>query len=142
MSKVKADDTVQVHYTGKLEDGNVFDSSREREPLEFTLGQGEIIPGFEQGILDMEVNETKTIEVPHTEAYGERKDELLHEVPKDQLPEEIKPEVGMALSSKMPDGREIPLTVTEVGEEKIVVDANHPLAGKDLTFEVEVVAIK
>jgi FKBP-type peptidyl-prolyl cis-trans isomerase SlpA len=142
MSKVKADDTVQVHYTGKLEDGNVFDSSRDREPLEFTLGQGEIIPGFEQGILDMEVNETKTIEVPHTEAYGERKDELLHEVPKDQLPEEIKPEVGMALSSKMPDGREIPLTVTEVGEEKIVVDANHPLAGKDLTFEVEVVAIK
>ncbi|MDR9375311.1 MAG: peptidylprolyl isomerase [Schleiferiaceae bacterium] len=142
MSKVKADDTVQIHYTGKLTDGNVFDSSREREPLEFTLGQGEIIPGFEQGILDMEVNETKTIEVPHTEAYGERKDELLHEVPKDQLPEEIKPEVGMALSSKMPDGREIPLTVTEVGEEKIVVDANHPLAGKDLTFEVEVVAIK
>lgn len=142
MSKVKAEDTVQVHYTGKLEDGQVFDSSREREPLEFTLGEGQIIPGFEQAVLDMEVNESKTIEVPHTEAYGEHKKELLHEVPRTQLPDEIKPEVGMALSSKMPDGREIPLTVTEVGDENIIVDANHPLAGKDLTFEIELVAIK
>jgi len=142
MSKVKAEDTVQVHYTGKLSDGQVFDSSENREPLEFTLGQGQIIPGFEQGVLDMEIDETKTIQVPVADAYGEHNKDLLHEVPKSQLPEEIKPEVGMALSSKMPDGREVPLTVTEVKDEAITVDANHPLAGKDLTFEVKVVDIK
>ncbi|MCX2680109.1 peptidylprolyl isomerase [Galbibacter sp. EGI 63066] len=142
MSQVKENDTVKVHYTGKLQDGQVFDSSLEREPLEFTLGQGQLIPGFEKGIIDMSVNEKKTIDIPSTEAYGDVKQELFQEVPKSELPENIDPEVGMGLVSRTPDGREIQLVVADVKDEAIVVDANHPLAGKDLTFEVEVLEIK
>ncbi len=143
MSQVKQNDTVKVHYTGKLEDGQVFDSSVERgEPIEFTLGQGQLIPGFEKGLIDMKLNEKKTINIPKDEAYGEPKPELIQEVDKNQLPEELKPEVGMPLVSKSPDGREINLVVKEVKDESIVVDANHPLAGKDLVFDLEVVEIK
>lgn len=143
MSQVKQNDAVKVHYTGKLEDGQVFDSSVERgEPIEFTLGQGQLIPGFEDGLIGMEVNEKKTINIPKEEAYGEPKAELIQEVDKNQLPEELKPEVGMPLVSKSPDGREINLVVTEVKDESIVVDANHPLAGKDLIFDLEVLEIK
>ncbi len=142
MSKVKENDTVRVHYTGKLADGQVFDSSVDREPIEFTLGEGQIIPGFEKGLMDMAVNEKKTIEIPMAEAYGPHSDELIQEVPKQELPEEVKPEVGMKLMSKLPDGREIPLTVTDVKDESITVDANHPLAGKDLTFDLELIEIK
>lgn len=142
MSQVKQNDTVRVHYTGKLADGQVFDSSLEREPIEFTMGQGQLIPGFEKGLLDMKVNEKKTINIPSEEAYGEPRQELIQEVDKSQLPEEIKPEPGMGLVSKSPDGREMNLVVTEVKEESIVVDGNHPLAGKDLVFDLEVVEIK
>lgn len=143
MSQVKQNDTVKVHYTGKLTDGQVFDSSVERgEPIEFTLGQGQLIPGFEQGLIDMQVNEKKTINISKEEAYGEPREDLIQEVPKNQLPEEIKPEVGMGLVSKSPDGREMNLVVKEVKEEAIVVDGNHPLAGKDLIFDLEVVEIK
>lgn len=141
MSQVKANDTVKVHYTGKLTNGQVFDSSLEREPLEFTLGQGMLIPGFENGILDMAVSEKKTIEIPAEEAYGDVKPELVQEVMKSDLPAEIEPTVGMGLVSKTPDGREIPLVVSEIKEESIMVDANHPLAGKDLIFDVEVIEI-
>tara|TARA_R100000789_G_C2906826_1_gene122078 strand:+ start:74 stop:505 length:432 start_codon:yes stop_codon:yes gene_type:complete len=143
MSQVKKNDTVKVHYTGKLADGQVFDSSVERgEPVEFTLGQGQLIPGFEKGLIDMKVNEKKTVNIAKDEAYGEPKDELIQEVEKAQLPEELKPEVGMPLVSKSPDGREINLVIKEVKDESIVVDANHPLAGKDLIFDLEVVEIK
>ena len=142
MTEVKENDTVKVHYTGKLADGQVFDSSREREPIEFTLGQGQIIPGFEKGLLNMKVNEKKTIEIPSDEAYGEPRQDLIQEVDKNQLPPEIKPEPGMGLVSKSPDGREMNLVVKEVKDKSIVVDGNHPLAGKDLTFELEVVEIK
>lgn len=142
MSQVKKDDTVRVHYTGKLADGQVFDSSLEREPIEFTMGQGQLIPGFEKGLLDMEVNEKKTVNVPSEEAYGAPRQELVQEVEKSQLPEEIKPEVGMGLVSKSPDGQEMNLVVAEVKDDTIVVDGNHPLAGKDLTFDLEVVEIK
>ncbi|MCR9181560.1 MAG: peptidylprolyl isomerase [Flavobacteriaceae bacterium] len=142
MSQVKENDTVRVHYTGKLENGQIFDSSLQREPLEFTLGQGQLIPGFEQGVIDMKVNEKKTINIPHTEAYGEVREELFHEVEKDKLPEEMKLEVGMGLISKAPDGSERQLILHEIKDETIVVDANHPLAGKDLTFELELVEIK
>lgn len=142
MSQVKQNDTVKVHYTGKLTDGQVFDSSIEREPIEFTLGQGQLIPGFEEGVLNMKVNEKKTVTIPHTEAYGEVNEDLFHEIPKDQLPQEIKPEVGMGLVSKNPDGSERQLLVAEVKDNSIIVDANHPLAGKDLIFELEVVEIK
>ncbi|MDT0690113.1 peptidylprolyl isomerase [Salegentibacter sp. F188] len=143
MSQVKQNDTVKVHYTGKLADGQVFDSSVDRgEPIEFTLGQGQLIPGFEKGLIDMKLNEKKTVNIPKEEAYGEPREELVQEVEKSQLPEDIKPEVGMGLVSKAPDGREMNLVVKDVKENSIVVDGNHPLAGKDLVFDLEVVEIK
>lgn len=142
MSQVKENDTVKVHYTGKLSSGEVFDSSVDREPLEFTLGKGQIIPGFEKEVIDMKVNEKKSFDVTSEEAYGDVRKELIQEVPKTNLPPDIKPEVGMGLVSKTPEGQEMQLTVAEVKDESIVVDANHPLAGKDLTFEIEVVEIK
>jgi FKBP-type peptidyl-prolyl cis-trans isomerase 2 len=142
MSQVKENDTIKLHYTGKLSDGQVFDSSFEREPIEFKVGEGKIIPGLEKGVIDMKVNEKKTIEIAKDEAYGEASDELFQEVKKDQLPEDIKPEVGMGLVSKNPDGSERQLRVAEVKDDHIVVDANHPLAGKDLVFDVELVEIK
>ena len=142
MSQVKENDTVKVHYTGKLSNGQVFDSSLEREPLEVTLGQGALIPGFEKGIIDMKLNEKKTINIPVTEAYGEVQKELLYEVKKEQLPVDMAPEVGMGLASKGEDGREVQFRIAEVNEDHIIADANHPLAGHDLTFELELVEIK
>ena len=142
MSQVKQNDTVKVHYTGKLADGQVFDTSEGKEPIEFTLGQGQLIPGFENGLIDMKLNEKKTINIPVEEAYGQPREELVQEVEKSQLPPEIEPEVGMGLVSKTPDGREMNLLVAEVKEDTIVVDGNHPLAGKDLIFDLEVVEIK
>ncbi|MEC3907478.1 peptidylprolyl isomerase [Tamlana sp. 2201CG12-4] len=142
MSQVKENDTVKVHYTGRLSNGQVFDSSLEREPLEVTLGQGMLIPGFEKGIIDMKLNEKKTINIPVSEAYGDIQQELLYEVKKEQLPPEIAPEVGMALASKDPNGNEVQFRVAEVKEDHIIVDANHPLAGQDLTFDLELIEIK
>jgi FKBP-type peptidyl-prolyl cis-trans isomerase SlpA len=142
MSLVKENDTVKVHYTGKLADGQVFDSSEGKDPIEFTLGQGQLIPGFEKGLIDMKLNEKKTINIPKDEAYGDSREDLVQEVQKSELPEEIKPEVGMGLVSKSQDGREMNLVIAEVKEESIVVDGNHPLAGKDLIFDLEVVEIK
>lgn len=142
MSQVKEKDTVRVHYTGKLTSGEVFDSSLEREPLEFTLGQGMLIPGFENAVVDMKVNEKKTVHIPVEEAYGEKVEDLLQKVAKEQLPENIKPEVGMGLVAQNPDGSERQLRVAEVNDDHIVVDANHPLAGQDLVFELELVEIK
>lgn len=141
MSQVKKDDKIKVHYTGTLTSGEVFDSSVGREPLEFQVGAGMMIPGFDNGVVGMSLNEKKTIEIPAAEAYGEKIDGLIQEVPMDQLPEEIKPEVGMPLMAQLPDGRQQQLVITEVNEDLIVVDGNHPLAGKDLVFEVEVVEI-
>lgn len=141
MSQVKQNDNVKVHYTGKLTNGEVFDSSLEREPIQFTVGQGQIIPGFEKGIIDMKENEKKTVEIPKEEAYGEVREDLIQEVPKSQLPQDIEPKVGMALVSKTPEGQEMNLIVKDVKEDSIVVDANHPLAGKDLVFDLEVVEI-
>ncbi len=142
MSLVKENDTVKVHYTGKLADGQVFDSSEGKEPIEFTLGQGQLIPGFEKGLINMKLNEKKTVNIPKDEAYGDSREDLIQEVQKTELPEEIKPEVGMGLVSKSQDGREMNLVIAEVKEESIVVDGNHPLAGKDLIFDLEVVEIK
>ncbi len=142
MSLVKENDTVKVHYTGKLADGQVFDSSEGKEPIEFTLGQGQLIPGFEKGLIDMKLNEKKTINIPKDEAYGDSREDLVQEVQKSELPEEIKPEIGMGLVSKSQDGREMNLVISDVKEDSIVVDGNHPLAGKDLIFDLEVVEIK
>lgn len=142
MSKVKSNDTVLVHYTGKLTSGEVFDDSTGRDPLKVSLGQGMVIPGFEKALIDMEVSEKKTVTIPVAEAYGEARPELIQQVAKTDLPAEIKPEVGMQLVSQTPDGQQIPLVVTEVADEHITVDANSPLAGKDLIFDLELVAIE
>ena len=142
MSQVKQNDTVKVHYTGKLTNGQVFDSSLEREPLEVTIGEGKLIPGFENAIIDMKVNDKKTVEITKEEAYGDVMQDLFHQVAKEQLPQDIQPEVGMGLASKGPDGTEHQFRVVEIKDDHIVVDGNHPLAGQDLVFDLEVVEIK
>ncbi|MEZ4971222.1 MAG: peptidylprolyl isomerase [Flavobacteriaceae bacterium] len=141
MGRVKENDTVKVHYTGKLNNGQIFDSSLERDPIEVTLSQGQLIPGFEKELVNMEVNEKKTINVSKEEAYGDIMEELFYEINRSELPEDIKPEIGMMLMAKNPDGTENQLRITDVKEESIVIDANHVLAGQDLTFELELVAI-
>ncbi len=143
MSKVKQGDTVKVHYTGTLSDGSVFDSSRERDkPLEFTLGEGQLIPGFEKAVEGMSVGDSTSVDIPSDEAYGERRDDLEMEVSKNELPDNIDPEVGMQLQmQQQQNGQAIPVQITEVGDETVTLDANHPLAGKDLTFEIEVVEV-
>lgn len=141
MSQVKENNTVKVNYTGKLVDGQIFDTSEGKEPIEFTLGQGQIIPGFEKGLIDMKLNEKKTITIAKEEAYGEVNSALIQEVNKSELPQDMAPQVGMGLVSKTPDGQEMNLMVVEVKEDSIVIDGNHPLAGKDLIFDIEVVEI-
>lgn len=137
----KAGDTVQVHYTGKLDDGSVFDSSAGRDPLEFTVGAGQVIPGFEQAVEGMAVGQTKTVTIPAAEAYGDRVAEAVLQVPREQLPPDLEPEVGQQLVMQSRDGRQIPIVVVEVTEDSITIDANHPLAGRDLTFEIELVSV-
>lgn len=142
MNQVTGNETVKVHYTGKLSDGRVFDSSAEREPLEVKLGEGRLIPGFEKGLLNMKVNEKRTITISKEEAYGDVQEELFQKIPNENLPTEIKPEVGMGLVATNPDGTERQLRIADVKDDHIIVDANHPLAGEDLTFELELVEIK
>jgi len=141
MIQVTVNSTVKVHYTGKLADGEVFDTSDGKEPIEFTLGQGQLIPGFEKGLIDMKLNEKKTINMTKDDAYGEVNETLIQEVKKTDLPQDMEPKVGMGLVSKSPEGQEINLMVVEVKEETIVIDGNHPLAGRDLIFDLEVVEI-
>ena len=141
MSAVKDGDAVKVHYTGKFEDGTVFDSSKDGDPLEVKIGSGQVIPGFEKGIIGMEQSENKTITLPPGEAYGEVRKELIIEVKKSEIPENINPEVGLNLQMKQQNGDIINLIVSDVTEETITLDANHPLAGKTLVFEIEVVEI-
>ncbi|MDG1038419.1 MAG: peptidylprolyl isomerase [Polaribacter sp.] len=142
MSQVKENNTIKVNYTGKLSNGQIFDTSEGKEPIEFVLGQGRLIPGFEKGLIDMKLNEKKTIEIAKDQAYGDVNDNLIKEVNKTELPQDMEPKVGMGLVSKSPDGKEINLMVVEVKDESIVIDGNHPLAGHDLIFDVEVVEIK
>lgn len=141
MAQARNGDTVHIHYTGRLDDGTVFDSSRDRDPLSFTLGQGEVIPGFEAAVTGMEIGESKTAEIPSGEAYGPRRPEMEVSMPRTQLPEGMNPEVGQMLQMQTPDGQPIPVRVTGVSEDAIELDANHPLAGKDLTFEIELVKV-
>lgn len=141
MSQAKSGDTVKIHYTGTLDDGTEFDSSAGREPLEFALGGGQVIPGFDSAVDGMSIGDSKTVTIPPGEAYGDRHDQLVQEVPKTALPEDMKPEVGMQLQSQSPDGQIMNLVVAEVAEESITVDGNHPLAGQELTFAIELVEI-
>ncbi|MEM8965676.1 MAG: peptidylprolyl isomerase [Bacteroidota bacterium] len=141
MSKAKAGDTVHVHYTGTLTDGSEFDSSRKRnQPLEFTLGQGQMIAGFEKAVNGMVVGESKQVNISSQEAYGEVKKEMIMEVSKSEFPDNITPEVGQQLAVNT-QGQQVPVTITEIKGDLVVLDANHPLAGKDLTFDIELVKI-
>jgi len=142
MAQAANGNTVKVHYTGKLEDGTVFDSSADRDPLEFTLGEQQVIPGFEQAVIGLEVEQSKTVTIPCAEAYGPYRDEMVMEVERSQFPENVNPEKGQQYDMKR--GEEGPIarvTVVGVSDDKIKLDANHPLAGKDLTFELKLVEI-
>jgi peptidylprolyl isomerase len=141
MSQAKPGDTVKIHYTGTLDDGTQFDSSSGRDPLEFEIGSGQVIPGFDKAVEGMSVGESKSVRIEPADAYGRHHDQLVQTVARDALPENIAPEIGMRLQSQNPDGQVIELTVTEVTDDTITVDANHPLAGQALNFEVELTAI-
>jgi peptidylprolyl isomerase len=141
MAQAQPGDTVRIHYTGTLGDGEVFDTSEGREPLAFTLGEGEVIAGFDAAVAGMAPGEKKTVTIPADEAYGQHRDEMVLQVGRDQLPPGLDPEEGDALTMSMGDGMELPVLVREVTDDHIVLDANHPLAGEDLTFEIELVGI-
>ena len=134
-------DKVQMHYTGRFADGTTFDSSRERHPLEFEIGGGQIIPGLERAVTGMTVGETKTVNVAAGDAYGQRDPQRVISVPRDQLPEDAPTAPGTQLAMKTPDGQQLPVVVTGADENAVTLDANHPLAGHDLTFDVELVGI-
>ncbi len=142
MQEVKSGDTVRVHYHGKLNDGTTFDSSEGRDPLEFEVGSGSVIAGFDNGVTGMKVGDKKTINISVDEAYGQVQDDLLMEFPLDRFPADMKPELGMELNMSNGAGQNFPVVITEVLDNSVVLDANHPLAGEDLTFDLELVEIK
>ncbi len=141
MAQAQSGNTVKVHYTGKLEDGTVFDSSVNREPLEFKLGEGQMIQGFEQAVYGMAVGDSKTATIPSEQAYGPKSEDMILEVNRNEVPADLNPQVGQQLAIQQPDGHALPVTVTSVTDETITLDANHPLAGKDLIFEIKLVEI-
>ncbi|THH37129.1 peptidylprolyl isomerase [Aliishimia ponticola] len=141
MTQVKNGDTVQIHYTGTLSDGATFDSSAGRDPLSFEVGSGQIIPGLDKALPGMAVGDKKKVEVPCDEAYGPINPGMQQAVPREGIPAEIPLEIGMQLQMQSPEGQIVPVTVLEVTESEVTLDANHPLAGKDLTFDIEVVAV-
>ncbi len=141
MEGIREGDRVQVHYTGKLQSGEVFDSSQGREPLDLTIGEGKIIPGFEQALLGMQTGDKKSFDLTPDQAFGERKDELVHVIQKEQIPSDIKLEIGMQLALEGQQKEPIPAQVVDISESTVTLDTNHPLAGKDITFEVDVVEI-
>jgi peptidylprolyl isomerase len=141
MQQVKSGDKVKVHYHGKLQNGETFDSSEGKEPLEFTVGGGQVIKGFDDGVMGMQVGDKKTVEIEVSDAYGEKNEEMIIEFPKTQFPEDMKPEPGMQLMMNNGQGQSFPVLVKEVKEDSVLLDANHPLAGEDLIFDIELVEI-
>jgi peptidylprolyl isomerase len=141
MSAAKSGDTVRIHYTGKLEDGTQFDSSEGRDPLEFALGGGQVIPGFDSAVEGMTVGDKKSVTIQPEEAYGPRHDQLIQDVPRNQLPDDMTPAVGMELQAQNESGQVMRFSVTAVDDESITVDGNHPLAGEALNFDIELVEI-
>jgi peptidylprolyl isomerase len=141
MATATTGDTVKVHYTGKLEDGTVFDTSRDRDPLEFTLGQQQVIPGFENAVTGMNVGEAKTTNIPVDDAYGQRREDLLFGVSPDQFPEDMAPKVGDQLRVQLSNGQAANVVVFEIKDDAVVLDANHPLAGQNLVFDIELVEV-
>lgn len=136
MAKAKLGDIVKVHYTGTLNDGTVFDSSKAGSPLEFTIGEGQVIPGFEQAVIGMEEEDSKTVKIIAEDAYGPHREELLLEIGKEQVPEGAELKIGMSVEMSDPSGNRFIVRITEITDTNIKLDANHPMAGKDLTFEI------
>lgn len=141
MTQAKPGDTVRIHYTGSLNDGTIFDSSDGRDPLEFTIGSGQIIPGLDKALPGMAAGEKKTVTIAPEEAYGPRRDDATQAVPRAQVPDDIPLEIGTPLMLQTPEGQQVQVTVAEVTDAHVLLDANHPLAGKDLTFAFELVEI-
>ena len=141
MAQAKEGDTVRVHYTGKLDDGTVFDSSAGSEPIEFVIGEQQVIPGFEDAVSGMNVGEAKTIYIPFDQAYGPHYDEMVVSVPRDQFPPTVSPEVGQPLNIHQPDGQTLSVIIKGVTDTVVTLDANHPLAGENLTFEIQLAEI-
>ena len=141
MQQAKSGDTVKVHYSGKLTDGTTFDSSSGREPLEFKVGNGDVIKGFDEGVTGMSVGDKKTVHIKADEAYGQKDENRVVEFPRANFPPDLQPEVGMQLNMTNGGGQVIPVVIVEVGEENVILDANHPLAGQDLIFDIELVDI-
>ncbi len=142
MQKVSIGDKVKVHYHGKLRNGETFDSSEGREPLEFTVGSGEVIKGFDSGVTGMAVGDKKTVEINVSDAYGEIDEDRIIEFPKSQFPDDMKPEAGMQLMMNDGQGQSFPVVIAEVKEDTVLLDANHPLAGEELIFDLELIAIE
>lgn len=141
MTQATLGNTVKVHYTGKLEDGNIFDSSEGRDPIEFLIGAGNVIPGFEQAVIGMSSGESKTFTIPSDEAYGPYHDELVLAIAREQIPADMDVQVGQQLQVQNASGQVMPVIVTDVSDGTVTLDANHPLAGEDLTFTIELVDI-
>lgn len=142
MTKAKTGDTVEVHYTGRLDDGTQFDSSRDRDPLRFTLGQGQVIKGFEEAVTGLDEGQSATSRISAEDAYGPLREDLVVQAPRSALPPHIQPEVGMMLQLQQEGGLPVPVTVTEVTDDAVTLDANHPLAGQCLTFDIELVRVE
>lgn len=141
MSEAKEGDTVRIHYTGTLSDGSTFDSSTGRDPLEFRLGSGQVIPGFDDAVNGMAVGEEKTVEIPAAEAYGAADPNGRQAIPRASIPENVPLDPGTRLQMQTPDGKTLQVTVVSADEDEVILDANHPLAGRDLTFRIELVEI-
>lgn len=141
MSKAQKGNKVKVHYTGRLDDGSQFDTSREREPLEFEIGANQVIPGFENAVIGLSEGESTTVNIPSDQAYGPRMPEMVLKVGKEKLPPDFKPELGQKLQLPQQDGQNVVVTVTDISENEIELDANHPLAGQDLTFDIQLVEV-
>lgn len=141
MQQVKNGDKVKVHYHGTLSDGSVFDSSEGRQPLEFEVGSGQVIPGFDNGVMGMQKGDKKTIQIPANEAYGDVQEDMIMEFPRDKFPADMVPEIGMQLNMSNGAGQQFPVVISEVKADVVMLDANHPLAGKDLIFDLELVEI-
>ncbi|HEX3024107.1 MAG TPA: peptidylprolyl isomerase [Chitinophagaceae bacterium] len=141
MQQVKKGDTIKVHYHGKLVDGTTFDSSEGREPLEFEVGSGMVIPGFDEGVTGMAVGDKKTVQIPADEAYGPKQENMIMEFPREKFPADMIPEIGMQLNMNNGQGQSFPVVIVEVQETVVILDANHPLAGQDLIFDLELVEI-
>lgn len=141
MTNINEGDTVRVHFTGKLADGTVFETTRDGDPLDFEIGADEVTPGFEEAVLEMTPGESKTVKVQPDKAYGIRREDMVQIVEREKLPTDLEPEVGLALQISYDDENSMVVIITDVTDDRITLDANHPLAGKELTFEIELLEV-